>query len=78
MQRRLGTKGLSAVFIGDGGSKQIGGLPGELKYPITRESRLRHSGLIMTAADAGIPKLDIIGPSTIIQSLAAVRTSVYR
>jgi hypothetical protein len=36
------------------------------------------AGMIMTACDAGIRKLDIVGPQDTAQNLATLRGSVYR
>lgn len=36
------------------------------------------AGMIMTACDAGIRKLDIVGPPDTPQNLATLRASVYR
>jgi len=35
-------------------------------------------GMIMTVCDAGIRKLDVIGPPDTAQNLATLRASVYR
>ncbi|WWD21385.1 hypothetical protein CI109_105870 [Kwoniella shandongensis] len=61
-QKRLTMRGLSGIFIGSGESRGRAGL----------------AGVLMTAADAGIPKVDIIGPPDVSQYLATLRSSVVR
>lgn len=77
VQKRLGWRGLSAIFIPSGSSEGRGGLGGELD----RHPRLRaevSQGLIMTASDANVNKLDIVGPSDISQHIATLRSSINR
>lgn len=69
-------RGLMGVFLPDGGSKGRAGLPGaSYGLCVVRGSCL---GVIMTASDAGIRKLDVIGPSDTTQFLGTLRASVYR
>ncbi|KAK8843961.1 hypothetical protein IAR55_006753 [Kwoniella newhampshirensis] len=61
-QKRLTMRGLSGIFIGSGESRGRAGL----------------AGVLMTAADAGIAKVDIVGPPDISHFLATLRSSVVR
>ncbi|KIR35362.1 ribonuclease Z [Cryptococcus deuterogattii MMRL2647] len=61
-QKKIGFSRLGGVFIGSGELKGRGGLP----------------GVLMSASDAGISKIDVIGPPDISQYLATLRSSVIR
>lgn len=78
VQKRQAIKGLKGIFINDGRSSRAG-LPGEcwgLKSGMA--TNRRGVGLIMTAADAGIQDLDIMGPPDIGHFLATSRGSLGR
>ncbi|TXT09068.1 hypothetical protein VHUM_02542 [Vanrija humicola] len=62
VQKRLAMKGLQAVFLPDGGHRARTGLP----------------GVIMTASDAGMKKLTVVGPPDTAHYLATLRGSVQR
>ncbi|WVQ73573.1 hypothetical protein IAR50_003151 [Cryptococcus sp. DSM 104548] len=61
-QKKIGFGRLAGVFVNSGESKGRGGLP----------------GLIMSAADAGIKAIDVIGPPDISQYIGSLRSSVIR
>ncbi|OCF42970.1 hypothetical protein I317_03191 [Kwoniella heveanensis CBS 569] len=61
-QKRLTLKGLSGIFVGSGDAKGRSGL----------------AGVLMTAADAGISKVGIVGPPDISHYLSTLRSSVIR
>ncbi|WWC73000.1 uncharacterized protein I206_106964 [Kwoniella pini CBS 10737] len=61
-QKRTTMKGLSGIFVGSGESRSRAGL----------------AGVLMTAADAGISKVDIVGPPDMSQYLSTLRSSVIR
>ncbi|OWZ65943.1 hypothetical protein AYX14_06079 [Cryptococcus neoformans] len=61
-QKKIGFSRLGGVFIGSGESKGRGGLP----------------GVLMSASDAGLSKIDVVGPPDISQYLATLRSSVIR
>ncbi|RXK38185.1 hypothetical protein M231_04559 [Tremella mesenterica] len=62
IQKGLVMRSLTGIIMPSGGSKDRNGLP----------------GLIMTAADAGIKNLDIIGPPDVGHHLASFRASLQR
>ncbi|WOO84919.1 Ribonuclease Z 1 [Vanrija pseudolonga] len=62
IQKRLTMRGLQAVFLPDGGHRARTGLP----------------GVIMTASDAGMKKLTVVGPPDTAHYLATLRASVQR
>lgn len=62
VQAKVPLRGLTGIVMGSGGSRARNGLP----------------GMIMTAADAGIKQLDIIGPPDLGHYLASVRRSLHR
>ncbi|EIW66065.1 hypothetical protein TREMEDRAFT_70321 [Tremella mesenterica DSM 1558] len=62
IQKGLVMRSLTGIIMPSGGSKDRNGLP----------------GLIMTAADAGIRNLDIIGPPDVGHHLASFRASLQR
>jgi ribonuclease Z len=79
VQKRFSTRGLAGVFLPDGGSKGRAGLPGKWKIDFVCNSRrMLMGGMIMTVCDAGIKKLDVIGPPDTMQNIATLRASVYR
>ncbi|WRT69179.1 uncharacterized protein IL334_006163 [Kwoniella shivajii] len=62
VQKRMGMRGLSGIFIGSGEAKARNGL----------------AGVLMTAADGGISKVDVIGPPDMSHYVSTLRTSVIR
>ncbi|WVR08979.1 hypothetical protein IAU60_006038 [Kwoniella sp. DSM 27419] len=61
-QKRSTLKGLAGIFVGSGEAKARAGL----------------AGVLMTAADGGINKVDIVGPPDVAHYLATLRSSVIR
>ncbi|WVW79468.1 hypothetical protein I302_101437 [Kwoniella bestiolae CBS 10118] len=61
-QKRMGMRGLSAIFVGSGEARSRAGL----------------AGVLMTAADGGISKVDIVGPPDMSHYLSTLRSSVIR
>ncbi|KAK6906129.1 hypothetical protein I203_100113 [Kwoniella mangroviensis CBS 8507] len=61
-QKRMGMRGLSAIFVGSGEARSRAGL----------------AGVLMTAADGGISKVDIVGPPDLSHYISTLRSSVIR
>lgn len=78
-QKKIGFSRLGGVFIGSGELKGRGGLPGKWirVYSNGRSSDLS-AGVLMSASDAGLSKIDVVGPPDISQYLATLRSSVIR
>jgi ribonuclease Z len=74
VQKRLSMRGLGAVFLPGGTEEGRGGVAG-MSHSDRRELMI---GTIMTAADAGIKELSIVGPPDTSHFLATLRTAVQR
>ncbi|WWC91109.1 uncharacterized protein L201_006050 [Kwoniella dendrophila CBS 6074] len=61
-QKRMSMRGLAGIFIGSGEARSRAGL----------------AGVLMTAADGGISKVDIVGPPDMSHYLSTLRSSVIR
>lgn len=84
LQSRRNWKRTRGLFFTQVGTQRAGGLPGEFfsqKHAYSRfvsHKLLYHSGLLMSFADATIPRLDIVGPPGLMHFLAAMRSYTFR
>lgn len=76
IQKRLTMKSMQAVFLPDGGHRARSGLPGGLRQLLGDAAN--PAGVIMTASDAGMKKLTVVGPPDTAHYLATLRASVQR